>query len=166
MRRFGTIALVIGAVLFAIVTYQREHSSRYHLDSLRKERRITTRVFWIPVWFTEQSPDDPYAGLYSQITGRPPDPNRWAQMPADFIGSFWMSSFRCGGFGGEFQERRELLAAVYQRFRSGGSQPEAAAHIRRIDALLPIPKNPLDLPDLAGVDALRKELGLKPHLER
>lgn len=160
------MALVIGAVLLAIATYRQEHSSRYHLDSLREERRSTTRVFGVPVWSAEQSSDDPYAGLYSQITGRPPDPNRWKQMPADFICSLWMSTHHCYIFSVEFQWRRELIAAVYQRYRSGWSQPEAAAQIRRIDDLLPIPENPLDKLDLAGVDVLRKELGLKPHLER
>lgn len=171
MRRSVTKALVIGAVLLVIATYRQEHSSRCHLDSLREERRITTRVFGVPVWSTEQQPDDPYAGLYSQITGRPPDPNHWKQMSANFVGSHFVGSLlvggvRCGESNVEFRERRELLAAVFQRYRSGGLQSEAAAQIRRIDDLLPPPANPQYNLDLARVDALRKELGLKPHLER
>ncbi|MGI8604299.1 MAG: hypothetical protein ACR2OZ_15085 [Verrucomicrobiales bacterium] len=164
MRRIRIIAFVIAGLLLATVTYQQENSSRYHFDTLREERRLTTRILGIPIASRQLAPEDPYPGLYLQITGKTPDPKRWRQMPPDYTRSLWSSMYRCYGFGFEFQERRQLLAAVYQRFRSVGSQAEAASQLRRIDELVPAPTQSRKELDFEAVDALRKELGLKSYL--
>jgi hypothetical protein len=164
MRRIRIILFVIVGILLATATYQRENSSRYHFDTLREERRVTTRILGIPVLSRQLPPEDPYPELYSQITGKTPDPNRWRQMPPDYVRSFWSSMYRCYGFGFEFQERRQLLAAVYQKFRAGGSQEAAAAQLHRIDDLIPAPTQPRKELDFERIDALRKELGLKSYL--
>ena len=75
-----------------------------------------------------------------------------------------MSMYSCYGFGMEFRERRALLEAVYQRYRVASNQSEAAAQLQMIDALLPAPITSRQNMDFAAIDALRKQLGLKPHL--
>jgi hypothetical protein len=152
---------VIGAILLAVATYRVEYASRYHLDSLREERHVTTRVLGIPVWSREGRLEDPYAGLYRKITGRPPDPHRWKQMRADCVSSLWMTIFRCGGLGHEIQQRQEMLGAVYQRYADTGSQSEAAAQIRRIDELLPCLHGAPEILDFESIEVMRKELGLQ-----
>jgi hypothetical protein len=159
MTRRRTILLATAGILLLATTYL-ESSIRYHYDTLRTERRMRLRLLGIPIPLSQREYEDPYPEIYQQITGRIPDPQRWRQMPADFVCFLWGSQNFCHG-SGIFRDRGELLAAVYKKFRTGGSQTEAAAHIARIDLLLPMPWNPRQQIDLMAVHTLRKELGLE-----
>ena len=162
MTRRRIILTTIG-ILIVAATARMESSSRYHYDTLRQDSRWTLRLVGIPISFPQHIQDDPYAGLYQEITGKAPDPQRWLQMPADFICHLWFCMNHCYGF--TMEERRQLLAAVYQKFRDGGPKVEAAARLERIDALLPMPRNYRQEIDIIAIDALRKDLGLKTYLD-
>jgi hypothetical protein len=153
------IILTTIGILIVAATARMESSSRYHYDTLRQDRRWTLRLVGIPIPFPEHIQNDPYAGLYQEITGKAPDPQRWLQMPPDFIRYLWFSMELC--HGSLTEERRQLLAAVYQKFRDGNPKAEAATRLERIDALLPMPRNYRQEIDRTAIDALRNEVGLK-----
>lgn len=165
MRHIQITVPVIFGLLLVLATYRQESSFRHHLDTLRQERRLVTRVFGIPIMWRERTAKDHYSGLYSQITGKEPDPTQWRQMPPDCIESLWSITYRCGGPGFVLQERFDLLEAAYERFRLGGLREAAAAQLKRIDELTPTSTPSRHELDLYAIDALRIELGLKPRLK-
>jgi len=155
------IILTTIGILIVAATARMESSSRYHYDTLRQDRRWTLRLVGIPIPFPEHIQNDPYAGLYQEITGKAPDPKRWLQNRPDHIYSYWNDVYICGGSTIDWENRCQLLAFVYQKFRNGGPKAKAAAHLQRIDALLPIPANPNQETEYEAVEAFKKELGLK-----
>lgn len=158
------VVLGLTGLLLVALTAQQEHSSRFHWDSLRVERRIRTSVLWIPVWSHKRAPSDSFPGVYAEITGKPADSRRWKQWHADFVSSVWSATFLCYDNGMEEKERRELLTAVFERYQAGVSRRQTAGEILRIDALIPAPTSSQRDMDFLALDALRTEVGLKTHL--
>ena len=160
MRRFLIVALTTVAVLAAL-TYQIEHHSRYHYDSFRQERFVTTRILGIPVYSETAEPHDPFSGVYQQIMLRQPDEKRWRVMRPDFVGSLFSGSNICGGLAPSFQQRRELIETVFATFIDDHDRVRAASFLASIDAVLPMPPDPNNEPDIAAIDDLRDSLGLE-----
>jgi hypothetical protein len=162
MKRIGYILLAVMAVgILGYLTYTKEYHSRYHLDTLREERFITTRIIGIPVWRSEREPSDRFSDAYRKIVGSEPDTTHWKVMPPDYIRSRGRGGYKCYGFGMEIHERMYLLRTVFERFEKGMSQETAAELVRSIDVVLPArPKNGQEL-DFEGIDEVRKKLGLE-----
>jgi hypothetical protein len=147
--------------MFGYFTHTQEYHSRYHLDTLREERFVTSRVIGIPVWQSERKAEDRYSDTYSRITGLQPDSAHWKVMPPDYIRSHRRGSYRCHGFGMEIHERMYLLEILYERFKAGMPRETAAEIIRRIDVLLPArPQNRQEL-NIEGINGVRKKLGIE-----
>ncbi|MBE2287029.1 MAG: hypothetical protein IAE77_26470 [Prosthecobacter sp.] len=164
MRRFLLMTLSTLAVL-AAMTYRVEHHSRYHYDSLRQERFVTTRILGIPVHTKTAEPHDPFSGVYLQIMLRPPDEKRWRVMCPDFVRSPFSAMNICYGFGLSYRERRELIETVFARFIDDHDRVRAASFLASIDAVLPMPADPNKEPDIAAIDDLRDSLGLERHIQ-
>lgn len=165
MNRIRRIILWSGLALFAAATYRQEHSSRYHMDTLRIERFSTARVLGIPIVSYMLTFEDPYHSAYSEITGKKPDSSHWKSLRADYVRYPWMAMYHCGGFSYEFDERRELLRAVYEHFRIGMPKASAVSYLAQIDELLPAQGRLHHETDLLKVHSLRRELDLKSYLD-
>lgn len=167
LRRSVTIAFIVTASCgFAAMTYQEEHQTRYHLDTLREERYATKRVIGIPVHREMTISRDPHGLTYREITGKNPDPHRWLQRRPDNIRSWRGERYMTYGFGFEFRERREQLHTLYENFDSGMPQEDALSLLTRINATIPGESGPGGNVNFEEIDILRRNLGLKPYHEQ
>ena len=157
------VAVIVGAFLCSL-TYRKEYQFRYHLDTLRKERFVTTRILGIPVSRRDVRAGDQYGDTYAQITGGQPADTRWMVMPPDYIEGL-NGGFRCHNYGFEFHTRRQLLSKVFDRFKSGMPRDTATELIKRIDVVVPVQPGNQTI-NFEDVDEIRAELGLETRSKR
>jgi hypothetical protein len=159
LKRFAYILVaVIATTILGYFTYTEEYHSRFHLDTLREERFVTSRIFGIPVWRTERPASDPFSNDYRLITGAQPDQTHWKVMPPDYIRSHGRGGYKCHGFGMEIHERMYLLRIVFEKFKAGMPRDTAAELIRSIDVQLPAQSQNRRELDFEGINEVRRKL--------
>ncbi|CAN5714691.1 hypothetical protein BH09VER1_BH09VER1_44720 [soil metagenome] len=164
MTRKSKILLVVCLALPIVILNARwEDWSRFHQDTLCEQRFRTLTLFGVPVWRSALPSDDPFSAAYTSITGQPPDPHHWRNLPPDTFHTLYGNTYwACHAYGTQYWERRNLLAATFDSFLAGLPRDQAAARLARINTLLPpeyVSEDKLNYPE---IDALRKQLHLKP----
>lgn len=161
---FTGIVVLIGA---GVLTFRQDFYSRYHFDTLREERFTVTRIFGVPIWKETRKPHDEYSEIYTEITGKTPDPDRCRTMPADY--TRWRVGFgrrvgfmyRCIASPFPFRERDQLLEELYRQYSNGLTKKEALQSLERIDSVIPPVRVREGEIDLSALDDLREEFGLE-----
>ena len=162
----GEIACIVGGVLLAASTCSEESWSRYHADSLRKERFTTTRILGFPVRTETGIVEDAFPGVFTQITKEDLDPDRWLKMRPDYVRSLLRGGpERCYGYPSDLRERHKLLTALFQQYQATSNRERAKKQLEQVDRVASYPSNSRHEIDVPALDELRKELGLKPYID-
>lgn len=159
-----TLAILTGIavlVVAGVLTFRQDFYSRYHFDTLREERFKVTKIFGVPIWRNTREPHDEYTEIYTEITGKTPNPDRWRKMPADYTRGLVGGMYRCFGSPFPFRERDVLLEELYRQYSKGMSKQDTLQFLERIESVIPPVRVGESEIDFTAMDNLREELGLK-----